>query len=246
MFKKILIAEDNQGLQLLYSKLLKNQGHEILLASNGAEAFAQLVTEDDIDIALVDIMMPKLNGIEFIKRARNMIQEKEVKICMLSALSDVKKIEECLKEGADDYIIKVSDGELLVNKVNFLLGYVPRFEYSKIKCEYFQTVKVVGRDKLENNFDRGASSIDITLTQIHEDYFIFKTQTEVKVGDRIIVNEGKIKNMIESSNNVLARVFRMYREGKNYIACVNYIGLSEGQIKALRSQTVRGGEDDAA
>ena len=241
MLKKILVAEDNKGLQLLYSKLLKNNGHDVYLASNGAEAFTLLVTEDDIDIALIDIMMPKLNGIEFVKRAKTMIQEKNVKICMLSALSDISKVEECLRAGADDYIVKVGDGELLVNKVNFLLGYVPKYEYSKIECKHPQKFKIIGRDKLENNFRSGALELEVTLIQIHEDYFVFNTEVEVKNGDRIIVDRGEIKKMMEIEQDISARVFRVYRESKVYTVCANYIGLTEDQMKTLRSKTVRGG-----
>ena len=241
MFKKILIAEDNKGLQFLYYKLLKNNGHEVLLASNGAEAFSLLVTEDNIDIALVDIMMPKLNGIEFVKQAKTMIREKYVKICMISALSDISKVEECLKAGADDYIVKVGDGELLVNKVNFLLGNVPRYEYAKIECQHPQKFKIISRDKLENNFRSGATEVDVTLAQIHEDYFVFHTVFEVKVGDRIIIDRGEIKKLIEIEQNILARIFRVYKKNKKYTVCANYIGLSEAQMKALRSKTVRSG-----
>ena len=241
MFKKILVAEDNKGLQLLYSKLLKNNGHDVLLASNGAEAFALLVTEDNIDIVLVDIMMPKLSGIEFIKRAKTMIQEKNVKICMLSALSDISKVEECLKVGADDYIVKVGDGELLVNKVNFLLGYVPKYEYAKIECEHPQKFKIISRDKLENNFKSGATELNVTLIQIHEDYFVFNTEREVKVGDRIIVDRGEIKKLMEIEQDVSARIFRVHKDSKKYAVCANYIGLSEAPNEGTSLQNGESG-----
>ncbi len=231
MEAKILVAEDNKGLSLLFSKILERNGYEVVLAGNGVEAFTTLMTEEGIDIIFLDIMMPQLDGIGFLEKAKSIIKEKRIKICMLSALSEMDKIQQCLSLGADDYIIKVADEELLVNKVRFLGGQLPKYEYSKIECQHKESILV------------NSECVDITLTEVHEDFFVFKTKYDLERGTRITITNGKVWDMIGTSQDILARVFRVRKDAGIVTAFANYVGLTENQIKALRSKTVRGGEE---
>lgn len=232
MKAKILIAEDNNGLRLLYSKMLERHGHEVVSVTNGAEALSALIADETFSVLLLDLMMPQMDGMKFLEKSKVILMDQKVKICVLSALSEEERIRECLLLGADDYIIKLADEELLINKIQFLLGHPPKYEYSKIECKHKESVLV------------DSAYIDITVTEIHEDYFIFKTKYDLKSGTRITINRGEIRNiMMASSREIMARVFRAQRSAGSTIAFANYIGLNENQIKSLRSQTVIEGEE---
>ena len=229
MEAKVLLVEDNKGLSLLFSKILERNNYEVISSENGAEAFSVLATDKEFDVILLDIMMPELDGIGLLKKGKDIFKEKQIKICMLSALSDMEKIQECLSLGADDYIVKIADEELLVNKIRFLSGQLPKYKYSSIECEHVESILI------------GSEKIDATVIEIHEDYFVFKTESEIKEGAKLKISNGEIWNMMGMSRDILARIFSVDQDSNKFKAFANYIGLSEGQIKSLRSKTVRGG-----
>ena len=228
MNARILVVEDNKGLNILFRKILGREEFRVISAGDGAEAFELLSEGEEVNIILLDIMMPKLDGMGFLEKAREIIQKREIKVCMISALSDNKRIQKCLDLGADDYIIKSADEELLVNKMQFLSGLMPIYEYAKITC------------KRDESFHFGSNRFEVLLTEINEDYFVFNVNQTVKCGQRIKISQGKIMEMTKNSQPILARIFRVNRTGEGYICYANYIGLTENQIKLIRSKTLTG------
>jgi two-component system response regulator VanR len=98
----ILIVDDEKEIRDLIAIYLKNEGYKVLQAENGAEAL-EMVQQEDIDLIVLDIMMPKLDGLAFTLKVR---EKKDMPIIMLSAKSeDMDKIHG-LSTGADDYMTK--------------------------------------------------------------------------------------------------------------------------------------------
>lgn len=121
--KKILIVDDETEIRELLKIYLKNHGYNTFDASNGIEALS-ILKDDDIDLILVDIMMPKLDGIEFVKRVR---KDSTIPIIFLSAKSeDLDKIFG-LQIGADDYIAKPFNPLEVVSRVQALLRRVEKY-----------------------------------------------------------------------------------------------------------------------
>lgn len=100
---KILIIEDEQSIQRLLTYDLQQAGYEVEVASSGDVGF-QMATTSDYDLILLDVMLPKMDGITLCKRLRE--QNKEVYIIMLTARSDEMDKVTGLEAGADDYITK--------------------------------------------------------------------------------------------------------------------------------------------
>lgn len=99
---KILIAEDNTDILELLKLYLENENYEVILCENGEDAFRQ-ITAQKVDLAVLDIMMPKLNGYELTKKIREI---SNMPIMILSAKNmDSDKILG-LNIGADDYLTK--------------------------------------------------------------------------------------------------------------------------------------------
>ena len=116
---KILIADDEQKIRKLVCDFLKNVGYETLEAEDGDEAFELFQKhEDDIDLVILDIMMPGLNGWEVCKEIRSL---SDVPVIMLTARSE--EFDELLgyESGADDYVTKPFSPTILVKKVEALL-----------------------------------------------------------------------------------------------------------------------------
>lgn len=102
---KILLAEDDLQLIDMYKKKFELEGFEVLLAEDGRKALEILKIETP-DIALLDIMMPEINGIEVLKEIRENPETKELLAVMLTNLSNESTAEEIYKYGATDYIVK--------------------------------------------------------------------------------------------------------------------------------------------
>ncbi|MFV0530629.1 MAG: ATP-binding protein [Flavobacteriales bacterium] len=114
--KKILIAEDSDVNFLLLELFLKNQNHEIIRVTDGIEAVKTMKTDSTIDLILMDIRMPKLNGWETIKKIRKF--NTDIPIIVQTANSFDSDLEESLKVGATDFISKPIRKEELFKKIN--------------------------------------------------------------------------------------------------------------------------------
>lgn len=121
--KRILIVDDETEIRELLKIYLNNHGYRTFEASNGLEALS-IFYDNDIDLILVDIMMPKVDGIEFVKRIR---KDCVIPIIFLSAKSeDIDKIFG-LQIGADDYIAKPFNSLEVVSRVQALLRRVEKY-----------------------------------------------------------------------------------------------------------------------
>jgi len=104
---QILVVDDNINNTELLKKRLEKQGHEIIIANNGREALIHLMTKDkSLDLMLLDIVMPEMNGYEVLKFIRNDKRFHELPVIMISSMDDTDSIYRCIEIGADDYIQK--------------------------------------------------------------------------------------------------------------------------------------------
>ena len=101
---RILIVEDNNEIQEILRTLLSEE-HEVIQAFSGTEGMIRF-EQGDIDLILLDIMLPGKNGDQVLKAIR---QDSSVPVIMLTALSDKKLISQYLIDGANDYIVKPFD-----------------------------------------------------------------------------------------------------------------------------------------
>lgn len=110
----ILVADDEQGIIDFVTLYLEKEGHRVITASDGELAWKYL-QEEAIDLAILDIMMPKLNGYQLIKKIR---VEKNIPIIFLTAKDTSADKVLGLGIGADDYVTKPFDPLELVARVD--------------------------------------------------------------------------------------------------------------------------------
>jgi phosphoserine phosphatase RsbU/P len=110
---RILIAEDDFTSRSMLVALLKKNGHEVVETVNGLEALETLQKPEAPRLAILDWMMPALDGIEVVRRVRGLATGKPIYILILTARSEKADIIAGLDAGADDYLTKPFDrGEL--------------------------------------------------------------------------------------------------------------------------------------
>lgn len=148
---QILIIEDEQDIRDLLSFQLKAEGHTVTGVESADRAAAMIERGESFDLMLVDWMLPgSLSGLEFTRKLRTHPQFKTIPVIMITALTQPENIVEGLDAGADDYITKPFDLEVLQARVRVQLRAAPLikqqtsgdfFEFDELKIDS-QKVKV--------------------------------------------------------------------------------------------------------
>ncbi|MHA1728255.1 MAG: response regulator [Promethearchaeota archaeon] len=112
---EILIVDDKLGSIYTLSDILQELGNLTHTASNGREAI-EIVKNNNIDIALIDIKMPKINGVETLREIK--LVQHSIKAFMMTAYSDKKLLENSLKEGAIGIFLKPLNIKKLLKVIN--------------------------------------------------------------------------------------------------------------------------------
>ena len=110
---KILVVDDDSCSLKNLAYFLRTQGYEVDQASNGNEA-AQLLDEGGFDLVLSDVIMPGINGLDFLQRTRSITPE--IPVVLMSAFPNIE-VDQILKRGAADFIAKPLEFNKLLSKV---------------------------------------------------------------------------------------------------------------------------------
>ena len=120
MPKKILIVDDEPSIIVPLQFLMEQNGHDVMVAFSGEEAM-EIIAEKKVDLILLDIMLPVIDGFEVCQRVRENPQWNKIKIILLTALGSDANVEKGLALGADAYITKPFSNIEIVDKVKELL-----------------------------------------------------------------------------------------------------------------------------
>ncbi len=118
--KTILVVDDEQDLLDLIEYNLKNEGFNVIKAEDGVSAIHE-AKNNPIDLVLLDIMMPKMDGLEVCNQMRSNADLKHIPIIFLTARGDEKTEVEGLDTGADDYITKPISTKKLISRIKAVL-----------------------------------------------------------------------------------------------------------------------------
>ncbi len=103
---KILIIDDDEFLLDMYSLKFKEENFDVEVAMGGLEALEKIKNGLEPNIILVDLVMPNMDGFEFIKELKDKALAKKSKVVILTNLGQKEDIEKGIRLGADDYIVK--------------------------------------------------------------------------------------------------------------------------------------------
>jgi two-component system chemotaxis response regulator CheY len=118
--KKALVVDDSKAIRQIERKYLEELGFEVLEAENGKEALEVLKEHPDISLILLDWHMPVMNGYEFLKILRANPQYQEIKVMMVTTENQQKSVIDAIMAGANEYLMKPFDKEMLETKLRYL------------------------------------------------------------------------------------------------------------------------------
>lgn len=224
--RKILIIDDSNLIRILVKAILeKNDEYEVLVAANGKEGLNQLVIHEDIELIFLDVMMPDMDGFEFLKKSKPLKLEREIKICMLSAVGQETKIKEALKFGADDYLVKPIDNDLLNDKARIHLK-------DSIDCIFKQM-----NSNVQGELLTPGKPIDITITNIFENGLDFTTTTELPINVKVFVKSEDLLGTLGEKNPLLVNIYEGKKDGKTFTYKTTFIGFKGELYKEIRRLT---------
>lgn len=185
--KKILVVDDEKAIVQMLRINLKSFGFKVFTAYNGYEAL-DILQEEKIDLILLDIMMPHIDGIEVCNRIKENPDTRTIPVIMVSAKVQVEDRIEGLNNGADDYIIKPFD--ILELK-------------SRIDAEIRQVETIENNNKI---LEMGNIVIDLSsFTVVCNQKKLDLTLTEFKILSELLknpsgINKDGLTNLIYSSS----------------------------------------------
>lgn len=118
MAVSLLVADDDELLRNLVREIFEEESYKVYEAADGEEALELFWEHSELAIVILDVMMPKLDGMSVLKEIR---EKSEIPVLMLTALGDSPSELECLRNGASDFVSKPFHYEILLERVKNLL-----------------------------------------------------------------------------------------------------------------------------
>jgi PleD family two-component response regulator len=115
--KTVLVIDDSTTNVVLLEAILNNKGFNIDTALSVKEAYS-LMAKKKPNLILLDLLMPRINGYEFLKELKSDEKNNDIPVIVISALSDNENVQKALQLGATDFIKKPVDIQQLLEKVN--------------------------------------------------------------------------------------------------------------------------------
>jgi DNA-binding response OmpR family regulator len=120
----VLIVDDSEDIALISARMLSSRGFAVITASDGAEALA-IVGRQRPDCILLDVMMPRMSGLEVLEALKSDAATADIPIIMVTAKTTDEDVLHGYQQGADYYITKPFTADELVYGVNLVLGHQP-------------------------------------------------------------------------------------------------------------------------
>ncbi len=218
---KILIIEDEEDIRDLISFQLKSYGHQVISVESADKAISIIERDEKIDLFIVDWMLPgSMSGLEFTKKLKAQSKFTQIPVIMLTALTQPENIIAGLDAGADDYMTKPFDLNVLQARV-------------RVQLRGLSESKVEGTDIL----DFGLLKIETSKCRVYvRDEEIILTSTEFKILLLLAQRPGHVYTREQFINNIQGdNIFVTGRTIDTHIAGLRKkIGDTANMIETIR------------
>lgn len=135
---RILVVDDQEDNRAVLERRLRRQGHTVQSASGGHAALA-LLARERVDLVLLDVLMPDLDGYAVLERLKAQSATRDIPVIMISALDDIRSVVRCIEHGAEDHLPKPFDPVLLRARISACL------EKKRLRDGELEYLREVGR-----------------------------------------------------------------------------------------------------
>lgn len=208
----VLVADDDLRICELLETVLKQESYHVYIANDGERAL-EILSSVSIDIVLLDVMMPKLNGIQ---TARQVCKRFSTPILMLTALDDESSKIESFAAGADQYLPKPFSVPELLIRLKSMLRRVSlertRYKHTTPENEYEQAISSLPFTNTESELvnylmlrkEKPVSKAELQINVLHRDYCEFDRNLDMHISNirRKLTQASFSKNAILTVRNV--------------------------------------------
>ena len=117
---RALIIDDSRAMRSILVGILDEAGFDTVPVADAEEALALLESDRDFELALVDWNLPAMSGLELVVALRKIPNLKDLRLMMVTTETELDRVREALDSGADEYIMKPFDKEMLLEKLTLL------------------------------------------------------------------------------------------------------------------------------
>ena len=185
--KKILIVEDDKDIHSLIKSILKKENYEVISAYSGTEALL-LIEHNNIDLILLDLMLPGINGEEIVEKVKN------IPIIVISAKMSSEDKVNLLIGGANDYITKPFDTNELLARIKVQLRMNTKNENKKLKY----------KDMI---LDRSTRLLYINKEKISLTKIEYTILEQLLLKPKEIVTKTRLINLINENNTIETKIY---------------------------------------
>lgn len=216
--KTILIVDDQNSVLLTLEAILKKEGYFVIACTNSLDAY-ECIQREKLDLVITDAVMPVgTSGFSLISTIRtNQTINTKVPIIMLTGKRDAADVQKAIQVGANDYMVKPVDPDILTSKVEKLianLGDQSDFVHAPVNQTASMPLKITITSTSETNlkFSSNVNFIPGQIYKISSDFFkIFETES------------------------VSIRINTTEQVGSTFNISANYVGLSEKELSHIRA-----------
>ena len=210
---KILIVDDYKTNRLILAKHLNNLGISNIIEAENGQVALEILSDNQVDLVLLDIMMPKVDGYEVLKHIKSNKNLRQIPVIMITAIDDLDSTVKCIELGAEDYLLKPFNKVLLRARIN-----------ASLQRKYLEDIE---RQYLRfNDFITGLPNRDFFLKHLHDELLNSKRHQSLfsillvrlnnytklldglgqRAGDEFIVAQGKRLEKLLPDRSILARL----------------------------------------
>ncbi len=195
--QKVLVADDNISIVDIIEKILRKNGYQIIRAYDGEEAL-NMVFSDPPDLIILDVIMPKINGLEVLRRLKSSEETRLIPVVMLTSKDYVEDRVAGYETGADDYIAKPFLAKELTVRINGLL---------EKKTYLNKKVELEKREALESIVDGVAHEIRNPVLAIGG--FARRLRDKLSPGDDLKIYADHIIHEVERLENMVEKIINL-------------------------------------
>ncbi len=184
MNQRILIIEDEKNLARFVELELQHEGYETKICFDGRSGL-QIATEEDWDVILLDLMLPELNGLEVVRRLR---QVKKTPIIIMTARDSVMDRVTGLDQGADDYVVKPFEIEEILARIRALFRRLSIEEEVRVQKQTILEYRDLVIEKENRTVRRNGELIDLTKRE-YELLLMLMENINVVLSREVLLNQ---------------------------------------------------------
>ncbi len=225
---RILVVDDDPAILKLAERILSASGHSVVGAENALRAM-ELLNSCAFDLLLSDANMPHYSGFDLIRTVKNNRSFQNMAVAMLTGRKEKKDIEQAVKLGVDDYIVKPFDPVLVLQKIEALLEKKPPQPLPEV------------RFTPEAPSARGRAYCHLQLVSVSELGIGFVTSVRFEIHDVVEAEAPFLKDLGTPTPPLKVIEVRQDSESAKWLVNTVYLGAQESFLKKIRAWIITHG-----